>query len=119
MRRVLLSVWLAVHLLLAQQVALAHLVGHIGAGQAASGVTVAAAALADDGDETHGLAEALGHVCLGCVAGLALDAACPPEGSAVIAMAAGPVWRLGAASPAPSFAHRFAFQSRAPPLLHD
>lgn len=68
--RPLVAVLLSLLLLGAQQAAFAHMVGHIGAASA----TVATA---DQGDEGHGEALNLSHVCTTCVSASGLASAAP------------------------------------------
>jgi hypothetical protein len=68
--RPLVAVLLSLLLLGAQQVAFAHMIGHIGA--AASAVTTA-----HQGDDGHGEALTLSHVCTTCVSASGLAATAP------------------------------------------
>lgn len=112
-RHVLLACWLVVQLLCGQQLALAHMVGHVG--DALVHAVAGADAGASDEDSEHGGAEALTHVCSACASGL---------GAAVLPAGGQPARfdpRCGdhelscAVAPAPTFGPRAAFRSRAPP----
>jgi hypothetical protein len=65
--RPFLAVLLSLLLLGAQEAAFAHMIGHLGA----------AAATVASGDEGHGEAPGLSHVCTTCVSLSALDASAP------------------------------------------
>jgi hypothetical protein len=67
--RLVLAAWLASQLLLGQQLALAHMLGHAGDRIHAEALDVAA----HDEDEAHSAADALLHVCSTCVAFLGFD----------------------------------------------
>jgi hypothetical protein len=68
--RPFMAVLLSLLLLGAQQVAFAHMIGHIGAGSAA--VTTV-----DHDDEGHGEALTLSHVCTTCVSAAGMASAAP------------------------------------------
>jgi hypothetical protein len=68
--RPFVAVLLSLLLLGAQQVAFAHMIGHIGAGGAA-------VATVDGDDEGHGEALTLSHVCTICVSASGLASAAP------------------------------------------
>lgn len=111
--RVLLACWLVVQLLCGQQLALAHMVGHVG--DALAHAVAGADAGASDEDSEHGGAEALTHVCSACASGL--GAAVLPAGgqSARFDPRCGDHELSCAVAPAPTFGPRAAFRSRAPP----
>lgn len=109
-----LSFWLALNLLLGQQIALAHMVGHLG--EAIEAHAGHADAGASDEDRAHGGAEALTHVCASCTAGFApglpgagADFPCQRHDSGRPAPRA--------VSPAPTFTPFDAYIGRAPPRL--
>jgi hypothetical protein len=113
MRALRLSRWLvlafALLLLGGQQAALAHLIGHIGDAGSTS-----AAVVAQQGDDEHGTALNLAHVCTTCIALDHFEA--PPVSSAPLAFAGGSI----AAPPAPTFSEIPAtpprrYAARAPP----
>jgi hypothetical protein len=116
-RQVLLAIWLLVQLLAGQQVALAHMIGHLGAGL--HDHSAQAHAAVDDGDEERGAAHSLSHVCTTCVSCLGFDhiAAfdCSLRSLAMAKVAPCAV----AIPPAPTFRQPLAFLSRAPPLLRN
>ena len=104
-------------LLASQQLALAHMVGHLG--EATRGHAAAPAPVADDGDEERGVAHTLSHVCTTCISGLGFDAI--PAGDAAILFDV-VAWARGgilAVPPGPTFKQSLAFLSRAPPLLRN
>ncbi len=78
-RHILLACWLVVQLLFGQQLALAHMVDHVG--DALAHAVAGADAGASDEDSEHGGAEALTHVCSACASGLGADMYCPLAGS--------------------------------------
>ena len=114
-RHILLACWLVVQFLFGQQLALAHMVGHVG--DALAHAVAGADAGASDEDSEHGGAEALTHVCSACASGLGadmlpasgqharFDPRCRDQGPSC------------AVSPAPTFGSRAAFRSRAPPTF--
>lgn len=106
--------WLALHLLLGQQLALAHMVGHVGEALAAH--LDHSSAEAGDEDREHGGAEALTHVCLGCAAGLTPAVAAAGR-CILLPRCAGPRMAPCAVSPAPTFNALHSYFSRAPPRL--
>ena len=111
-----LAFWLVLHLLLGQQLALAHMVGHVGEALAAQ--VGQAAADAGDEDREHGGAEALTHVCASCASGLApgLPVA---TGGIPLPRQGGMHTATLAASPAPTFNPFQTYFSRAPPRFQD
>lgn len=114
-RRVLLALWLLVQLLAGQQLALAHMIGHIGTSPLAHAALPVPAA--DDGDGEHGAALVLSHVCTTCIALAGVDVA-PPASRLPCATAAGrSAAPAVAVPPAPTLRFVAAFRSRAPPLL--
>lgn len=114
-RHVLLACWLVAQLLFGQQLALAHMAGHVGA--ALAHAAAGAAAGASDEDGGHGGAEALTHVCSTCASGLG-TAMLPGGGQpARFDPRRGAHGLSCAVSPAPTFGPRAAFRSRAPPLF--
>jgi hypothetical protein len=112
----LLAVWLALQLLLAQQFAFAHMVGHVG--EALAVHAGHAAADAGDEDREHGGAGALTHVCLGCAAGLAPGVTAAGQ-SIPLPRCDDLRVALLAVSPAPTFNALHTYFSRAPPRLQD
>jgi hypothetical protein len=115
-RRLLLIGWLLVQLLAGQQLALAHMIGHLGEGLHGHSAQLPGA---DDGDEERGAAHSLSHVCTTCVSCLGFDAVvdsefrpCPPAMRRLVGRAA-------AVSRAPDFRRPLAFLSRAPPPLRN
>ena len=72
--RPVVAVLLSLLLLGAQQVAFAHMIGHIGS---TSGPAAAAVSTAHQGDEGHGEALTLSHVCTTCVSASGLASAAP------------------------------------------
>ena len=114
-RRSLMIFWLVIQLLLGQQLALAHMIGHVGNHSAYASSSAAANAEDDDGhDAPHALAE----VCTTCLAVAALDFAVPATAASVLATSAASLSLVIAVSPAPTFARYAPFHSRAPPTLH-
>jgi hypothetical protein len=110
---VLLACWLVLQLLFGQQLALAHMVGHVG--DALAHAVAGADVGASDEDSEHGGAEALTHACAACASGLGA-AALPAGGQpARFDPRSGDQGFPGAVSPAPTFGSRAAFRSRAPP----
>jgi hypothetical protein len=114
--RLLLLVWLLVQLLAGQQLALAHMVGHLGESLHDHAAQLHAA---DDGDEERGAAHSLSHLCTVCVSCLGFDAIvdselrpCPPAMARVVGSAV-------AVPRAPDFRQPLAFLSRAPPPLRN
>jgi hypothetical protein len=110
-----LIVLLASQLLLGQQLALAHMIGH--AGEHGREHAEVLDTTAHDEDEGHGAADALLHVCSTCVAFLGLDLLL--VGTQVAAQAA-IVWDKlvdSIAPPVPAFHHPAFYRSRAPPSL--
>jgi hypothetical protein len=102
---------LAMLLLGGQQAALAHMAAHLGGGAAA-----AAAAVADQGDDEHGAALVLSHVCTTCAALDGFAAPLPVLPRLEIAETADTV------PPAPTFsrpalAAARPYAARAPPAL--
>lgn len=71
--RPLVAVLLSLLLLGAQQVAFAHMIGHIGPGAPGASATT----MAGDGDEGHGEALTLSDVCVTCVGAAGLAATAP------------------------------------------
>jgi hypothetical protein len=112
----LLALWLALHLLLGQQLALAHMLGHLGEAIAANAGHADTAA--SDEDREHGGAEALTHVCVSCAAGFAPGL---PAAGAGLPFPRGDGPRLApvAVSPAPTFTPFHAYIGRAPPRLQN
>ncbi|HZV55039.1 MAG TPA: hypothetical protein VFF82_08870 [Rhodocyclaceae bacterium] len=107
--RPLVAVLLSLLLLGAQEAAFAHMIGHIG--------HVSAAAVTVHGDEGHGEALSLSHVCTTCVSASALFAAAPPgvPPSLTFAGAADtPASTAAAAFDAPA---PLAYLARAPPAV--
>lgn len=100
---------LALSLLLlgGQQAAVAHLIGHAG---------VAAQAVAQQGDDEHGAALALSHVCSACIAFAALNAA-PPAHFLPPPVAAGTATPAPARQACRAAPPRRAYAARAPPIL--
>lgn len=115
-RRLLLAFWLAIQLLSAQQVALAHLVGHLG--EMVRPPAPAAQQGAND-DDKRGAVHALADVCTTCVGCAAFDAAPAATAAAPCAFGATAAEVAVAVVPAPTLPRLPAFQSRAPPSLHD
>lgn len=111
-----LAFWLALQLLLGQQLALAHMVGHVG--EALALHAGHAAADAGDEDREHGGAEALTHVCFGCAAGLAPGVTATGQS---ISLPRCDDLRVAppAVSPAPTFNALHTYFSRAPPRLQN
>lgn len=70
-RRLLLTSWLVIQLLLGQQLALAHMIGHLGEEHRAPVAALDVFAHGEDAD--HGAAHALSHVCATCLDCLGLD----------------------------------------------
>ncbi len=113
-RRFMLAVWLAIQLLLGQELALAHGVGHLDERLRGLSAQLATAA---DGDEEGGAAHSLARVCPTCIACIGFDAL--PAGR-MRALAAAVSWADAfavAVLPAPTLAFLAAFRSRAPPPL--
>lgn len=111
-----LAVWLVLHLLLGQQLALAHMVGHVG--EVLSAQVGQPAADAGDEDREHGGAEALTHVCASCVSGLAPGLPMTARGIP-LPLQGGMHTATLAVSPAPTFNPFQTYFSRAPPRLQD
>jgi hypothetical protein len=112
--RPLMALLLSLLLLGAQQVAFAHMIGHIGS---MSGPAAVAVSTAHQGDEGHGEALTLSHVCTTCVSasGLAMAAPCavPPRltfDGVFAAPMASPTSVVAAAAPR----H---YRARAPPAV--
>jgi len=107
----LLVLALALLLVGGQQAALAHMIGHI-----ADLGSAQAEVVAQQGDDEHGAALSLSHVCTTCIA---LDTfSAPPPSLSRLAFAEG----AAAVPPAPTFwAHHAAlprrYSARAPPLF--
>ncbi len=114
--RVLLVVWLLMQLLAGQQLALAHMVGHLGECLHDHATQAHAA---DDGDEERGAAHSLSHVCTTCVSCLGFDAIAGTEIRPRAEIGARVVGEAVAVPPAPTFRQPLAFLSRAPPLLRN
>ncbi|MDP2133734.1 MAG: hypothetical protein Q8J99_09000 [Sulfuritalea sp.] len=114
-RHFLLACWLVVQLLFGQQLALAHMVGHVG-DALAHAVAGADAAASDEGGE-HGGAEVLTHVCTACASGLGTDMLPAGGRAARVDLRSCDQGFPGAVAPAPTFGPRAAFRSRAPPLF--
>lgn len=114
--RILLLVWLLVHLLAGQQVALAHMVGHLGDSLHDHAAQLHAA---DDGDEGRGAAHSLSHLCTVCVGCLGFDAIAGTEIRLRAEIAARVVGSAVAVPRAPDFRQPLAFLSRAPPPLQN
>ncbi|MBI5792348.1 MAG: hypothetical protein HZA63_12820 [Rhodocyclales bacterium] len=112
-RHILLACWLVVQLLFGQQLALAHMVGHVG--DALAHAVAGADAGASEEDSEHGGAEALTHVCSACASGLGADMLPAAGRFARVDPGSGDQGLSGAVSPAPTFGSRAAFRSRAPP----
>jgi hypothetical protein len=111
---ILLVFGLVLQLLFGQQLALAHMVGHVG--DALTHAAAGAAAGASSEDDGHGGAEALTHVCTTCASGLG-TAMLPGAGQhARFDPPCGDHRLFRAAAPAPTFGPCAAFRSRAPPL---
>lgn len=115
-RRVLLLVWLLVQLLAGQQLALAHMVGHLGERLHDRS---AQAHAADDGDEERGAAHSLSHVCTTCVSCFGFDAIAGTEIRLRAEIGARVVGDAVAIPPPPIFRQPLAFLSRAPPPLRN
>jgi hypothetical protein len=114
-QRDLLLFWLVIQLLLGQQIALAHMVGHLGE-MTHAGSPIASAMAADD-DEERTAAHSLSHVCTTCVAGLGLDVVLADtaiRGAATIEWA---LMAFAAVLPAPTFYRPRPFLSRGPPAF--
>lgn len=111
-----LAFWLALHLVLGQQLALAHMVGHVG--EALSAQVGQPAADAGDEDREHGGAEALTHVCASCASGLAPGLPMAARGIP-LPLQGGMHTAALAVSPAPTFNPFQTYFSRAPPRLQD
>lgn len=104
---------LIVQLLLGQQMALAHMIGHLGDTHHVP--TEALAATAYDEDEEHGVADSLLHICTTCVAFVGLDAVLARNAALAPATSAKVKRQDWVLLPAPA-AYRFSpFHSRAPP----
>jgi len=114
-RRALMIFWLVIQLLLGQQLALAHMIGHVGNHNASA--SSSAAAIVDDDDE-HDAPHALAEVCTTCLAVAALDFAVPAPAASMLATSVASLSLIFAVSPAPTFARYAPFHSRAPPTLH-
>ena len=115
-RQFLLLAWLLVHLLAGQQLALAHMVGHLGERLHDPSAQVHAA---DDGDEERGAAHALSHVCTTCASCLGFDLIAAMAGG-LRPPAMAKVAPCAVAVPlAPDFRQPLAFLSRAPPPLRN
>lgn len=114
-RRILLAFWLAIQLLAAQQLALAHMIGHLRENLHDHAVELHLAA--DDGDERHGAAHTLSHVCTTCVSCLGFDAMAAGGASADFAAVAWVRGSVIAVPPAPTLRQPVPFRSRAPPSL--
>lgn len=110
---VLLACWLVVQLLFGQQLALAHMVGHVG--DALAHAVAGVDAGASDEDAEHGSAEALTHVCCACASGLGADLLPAAGQPARFDPRGGDQGLSCAVAPAPTFGPRAAFRSRAPP----
>lgn len=113
--RVLLLVWLLVQLLAGQQLALAHMVGHVGESLHEHSAQLYAAAA--DGDEERGAAHSLSHLCTTCVSCLGFDAMGVADFRVPLPLGLRDAGIAGAVPPAPIFKQPLAFLSRAPPLL--
>lgn len=115
--RLLLVVWLLSQLLAGQQLALAHMIGHLG--ESLHGHSAQLHVAADDGDEERGAGHSLSHVCTTCVGCFGFDLAVAVElgfpPSAALPAAACTV----AALPAPAFRALPPYLSRAPPSLRN
>jgi hypothetical protein len=118
-QRALLVVWLLIQLLAGQQLALAHMVGHLGESLHDHAAQLHAADTADDGDEERGAAHSLSHVCTTCVSCLGFDAIAGTEIRLRAEIGARVVGDAVAVPPAPTFRQPLAFLSRAPPLLRN
>jgi hypothetical protein len=116
-RRLLLAAWLALQLLAAQQVALAHMIGHVGEGLRDR--SVQAHATAGDGGEERDAAHSLTHVCTTCVSCLGFDALAAADFRLPLPFVARNVEAAAAVPPAPTFRQPLAFLSRAPPPLRN
>lgn len=112
--RLPLTLWLLIQLLAGQQLALAHMIGHVGENLHDHSAQMHAAA--DDGDEERGAAHSLSHVCTTCLSCLGFDAIAAAEFPPLPARLAR-IPEVAAVPPAPTFKQPPAFQSRAPPLL--
>ena len=115
-RQFLLLAWLLVHLLAGQQLALAHMVGHLGERLHDSFAQVHAA---DDDDEERGAAHSLSHVCTTCVSCFGFDAIAGTEIRLRAEIGARVVGDAVAIPPPPTFRQPLAFLSRAPPPLRN
>jgi hypothetical protein len=115
--RLPLTIWLLVQLLAGQQLALAHMIGHVGESLRDQSVQLHTAA--NDGDEERGAAHSLSHVCTTCVSCLGFDAVaaagCIPVTKCMAQLPAA----AAAVPPAPTFRQPLAFLSRAPPSLRN
>jgi hypothetical protein len=108
--RPFIAVLLSLLLLGAQQVAFAHMIGHIGAASAA--VTTAG-----HGDDGHGEALNLSHVCTTCVSAAGLAAAAPlgvPPGLTFDGVVVAP---MAVAELAVAVAASLRYLARAPPAV--
>lgn len=115
-RQFLLFAWLLVHLLGGQQLALAHMVGHLGERLHDPSAQVHTA---DDGDEERGAAHSLSHVCTTCASCLGFDLIAAVDGG-LRSPAMAKLAPCAVAVPlAPTFRQPLAFLSRAPPPLRN
>lgn len=114
--RVLLLVWLLVQLLAGQQLALAHMVGHLGESLHGHAAQPPAA---DDGDEERGAVHSLSHLCTVCVSCLGFDAIIDSELRPCPLAMVRIVGSAVAVPRAPDFRQPLAFLSRAPPSLRN
>jgi hypothetical protein len=114
-RRILLALWLLVQLLAGQQLALAHMIGHVG--ESLHHHSAQTHAAADDGDEERGAGHSLSHVCTTCVSCLGFDAIAAADFRLPLPFVVRDVGVASAVPPAPTFKQSLAFLSRAPPLL--
>jgi hypothetical protein len=107
-----LAVLLALLLLGAQQGAFAHMIGHVG-----GTVTTTATVIADHGDEGHGEALSLSHVCTTCVSLAALAGVAPGPAPLAFHAAALVAPLLPPPPPACSGAVVSPYRARAPPAV--
>jgi hypothetical protein len=105
--------WLAIQLLLGQQLAFAHMIGHVG--DVAHGSALNSLVHVDDDDEEHTPAHALSHLCTVCVGVAGLDIA--PARAMPLPAVSGNSFScvVTAVSPAPTLARYPPFFGRAPP----
>ncbi len=108
--RPFIAILLSLLLLGAQQGAFAHMIGHVGG-------TATAAMVADHGDEGHGEALSLSHVCTTCVSLAALAGVAPGPAPLACQAAVFTAPLLPPPPPARSGAVFSPYRARAPPAV--